>query len=122
MRKVSNKRCDMSRADEIFIANSQGYTDKRRVGHGAGAPAGPTAPGARFGSRSSRSVNPYDLSEEFPILTIRRTLCKSALMSFLWIWQAKRNNVNELVHAFGMRGRTRPAPSARPAPRLSAQR
>ena len=41
-------------------------------------------------------VNRYDLSEEFPILTIRRTFWKSAIDELLWIWQAKSNNVNEL--------------------------
>jgi thymidylate synthase len=41
-------------------------------------------------------VNRYDLSEEFPILTLRRTALKSATDEMLWIWQQKSNNVNEL--------------------------
>ena len=41
-------------------------------------------------------VNRYDLSKEFPILTIRRTFWKSAIDELLWIWQAKSNNVHEL--------------------------
>jgi len=41
-------------------------------------------------------VNRYDLREEFPILTIRRTYWKSAVDELLWIWQKKSNNVREL--------------------------
>lgn len=41
-------------------------------------------------------VNRYNLAEEFPILTIRRTFIKSAIDELLWIWQAKSNNVNDL--------------------------
>ena len=41
-------------------------------------------------------VNRYDLSKEFPILTIRRTYLKSAVDELLWIWQKKSNNVNHL--------------------------
>ena len=41
-------------------------------------------------------VNRYDLSEEFPILTIRRTYLKSAVDELLWIWQKKSNNIHEL--------------------------
>ncbi len=41
-------------------------------------------------------VNRYDLSEEFPALTLRRTAIKSCVDEMLWIWQKKSNNVNEL--------------------------
>lgn len=41
-------------------------------------------------------VNRYDLSKEFPILTLRKTALKSATDEMLWIWQAKSNNINEL--------------------------
>ncbi len=41
-------------------------------------------------------VNRYDLSKEFPIITLRRTAFKSAIDELLWIWQKKSNNVNEL--------------------------
>lgn len=41
-------------------------------------------------------VNRYDLSEEFPILTLRPTNYKAAIDEMLWIWQQKSNNVNEL--------------------------
>ena len=41
-------------------------------------------------------VNRYDLSKEFPALTLRRTAIKSCVDEMLWIWQKKSNNVHEL--------------------------
>lgn len=42
-------------------------------------------------------VNRYDLREEFPIMTLRRTAFKSCIDELLWIWQKKSNNVNDLA-------------------------
>lgn len=86
----------MSKADEIFIQNcrdilSNGTWDtdsEVRPRWEDGAPAHTIK---KFGI-----VNRYDLSEEFPILTIRRTYWKSAIDELLWIWQAKSNNVHDL--------------------------
>ena len=86
----------MSRADEIFIANCRDILDNGvwdtdlnvRPRWDDGAPAHTV--------KKLGIVNRYDLSEEFPILTIRRTYWKSAIDELLWIWQAKSNNVNEL--------------------------
>ena len=41
-------------------------------------------------------VNRYDLSKEFPIMTLRPTYLKSAIDELLWIWQKKSNNINDL--------------------------
>jgi len=41
-------------------------------------------------------VNRYDLAQEFPILTLRKTALKSATDELLWIWQQKSNNINDL--------------------------
>ena len=41
-------------------------------------------------------VNRYDLSKEFPAITLRRTAFKSCIDEILWIWQKKSNNVNDL--------------------------
>ena len=41
-------------------------------------------------------VNEYDLSKEFPIITLRPTAFKTAIDELLWIWQKKSNNVNDL--------------------------
>lgn len=41
-------------------------------------------------------INRYDLSKEFPAITLRRTAFKSAVDEVLWIWQRKSNNVHDL--------------------------
>lgn len=41
-------------------------------------------------------VNRYDLREEFPALTLRRTAIKSAMDEVLWIYQRKSNNIHDL--------------------------
>ena len=86
----------MSRADEIFIANCRDILDNGvrdtdlnvRPRWDDGAPAHTV--------KKCGIVNRYDLSEEFPILTIRRTYWKSAIDELLWIWQKKSNNVHDL--------------------------
>ena len=86
----------MSRADELFIRNcreilTQGVWDtdqKVRPRWDDGAPAHTVK---RFGI-----VNRYDLREEFPILTLRRTYWKTAVDELLWIWQKKSNNIHDL--------------------------
>ncbi|MBP8639285.1 MAG: thymidylate synthase [Oscillospiraceae bacterium] len=86
----------MSLADEIFIQNCRDILDKGiwdtdrevRPKWEDGAPAHTIK---KFGV-----VNRYDLSKEFPILTLRRTFLKSAVDELLWIWQAKSNNVKDL--------------------------
>ncbi|MBR2826017.1 MAG: thymidylate synthase [Erysipelotrichaceae bacterium] len=41
-------------------------------------------------------VNRYDLREEFPALTLRKTALKSAMDEVLWIYQRKSNNIHDL--------------------------
>lgn len=41
-------------------------------------------------------VNRYDLSKEFPAMTLRKTGIKSCVDELLWIWQKKSNNVKDL--------------------------
>ena len=86
----------MSKADQIFIENCKeiienGFWDTdlpvRPVWHD-GTPAHTV--------KKFCIVNRYDLREEFPILTLRRTAFKSAIDEILWIWQKKSNNINEL--------------------------
>lgn len=42
-------------------------------------------------------VNRYDLSKEFPIITIRKTNYKNCIDELLWIWQKKSNNIKDLA-------------------------
>ena len=84
----------MSRADMLFIENckkilNEGFSDEHLDVRDDGAPA--------HTIKTFGIVNRYDLSEEFPILTLRRTYFKSALDELLWIWQKKSNNVHELA-------------------------
>lgn len=41
-------------------------------------------------------VNRYDLSKEFPLITIRPIKLSAAIDEILWIWQKKSNNINDL--------------------------
>ena len=86
----------MSRADEIFIQNC-----KDILANGIWDTDRPVRPRWEDGESAHTIkkfgiVNRYNLAEEFPILTIRRTFWKSAIDELLWIWQAKSNNVNDL--------------------------
>ena len=86
----------MSRADEIFAQNMQdimdnGFWDTEldvRPRWEDGVPAHTVK---KFGI-----VNRYNLQEEFPILTMRRTAFKSCIDELLWIWQKKSNNIHDL--------------------------
>ncbi len=86
----------MSLADEIFIKNCKdilenGYMDSDLEVRPKWEDGTPAHTIKKFGV-----VNRYDLSKEFPILTIRRTYLKSAIDELLWIWQKKSNNINDL--------------------------
>ena len=86
----------MSRADEIFVQNMKdimenGFWDTElpvRPKWEDGAPAHTVK---KFGI-----VNRYNLQEEFPILTLRRTAFRSCVDELLWIWQKKSNNIRDL--------------------------
>lgn len=41
-------------------------------------------------------INRYDLSKEFPAITLRKTALKSSVAEILWIWQKKSNRIDEL--------------------------
>ena len=86
----------MSRADEIFVANmkdimTNGVWDTSLPVRPRWSDGTPAHTVKKFGI-----VNRYDLSQEFPILTVRRTALKTAIDELLWIWQKKSNNVRDL--------------------------
>lgn len=86
----------MSRADEIFIANCRdiienGVSDSDLSVRPRWEDGEPAHTVKKFGL-----VNRYDLAEEFPLLTLRRTFYRSAIEEILWIYQKKSNNVREL--------------------------
>jgi thymidylate synthase len=41
-------------------------------------------------------VNRYELSREFPVMTLRKTAFGNAVDEILWIWQKKSNKISEL--------------------------
>lgn len=41
-------------------------------------------------------INRYDLSREFPAITLRKTPIKTATDELLWIWQQKSSNIHDL--------------------------
>ncbi len=41
-------------------------------------------------------INRYDLSKDFPLITLRPISFKAAVDEILWIWQKKSNNINDL--------------------------
>lgn len=86
----------MSRADEIFIANmndilKNGFWDTDLEVRPKWSDGTSAHTVKKFGI-----VNRYNLQEEFPVLTIRRTAFKSCVDELLWIWQKKSNNVKDL--------------------------
>ena len=87
----------MSRADELFIQNCRDILDNGRWDTDLQVrPRWEDTGESAHTVKKFGIVNRYDLSEEFPILTIRRTFWKSAVDELLWIWQKKSNNVHEL--------------------------
>ncbi|MBR6789099.1 MAG: thymidylate synthase [Clostridia bacterium] len=86
----------MSKADQILVANlkdilENGYSDENlsvRPRWEDGTPA--------HTIKKFCIVNRYDLREEFPIITVRKTFIKSAIDELLWIWQKKSNNIKDL--------------------------
>ena len=86
----------MSRADQIFIANikdilENGFSDEDLEVRPHWADGTPAHTIKKFGI-----VNRYNLKEEFPILTIRKTYLKSAIDEMLCIWQNKSNRISYL--------------------------
>lgn len=86
----------MSKADVIFLNNLRDIID-----NGTWDTDLPVRPHWADGTPAHTVkkfciVNRYDLSEEFPIITVRKTFFKSCLDELLWIWQKKSNNVNQL--------------------------
>lgn len=86
----------MSYADKVFIENCKdiiqnGYWDTDQNVRPRWLDGTPAHTVKKF-----CIVNRYDLSKEFPILTIRKTFFKSAIDEILWIWQKKSNNVKDL--------------------------
>lgn len=86
----------MSYADKVFIDNvktilNEGFDDSALEVRPRWQDGTPAHTIKKFGL-----VNRYDLSKEFPIMTLRRVFIKTAVKEVLWIWQKKSNNIHDL--------------------------
>ncbi|MGN0695829.1 MAG: thymidylate synthase [Oscillospiraceae bacterium] len=86
----------MSYADKVFIDNvntilNEGFSDEALEVRPRWEDGTPAHTIKKFGI-----VNRYDLSKEFPIMTLRRIFVKTAVKEILWIWQKKSNNIHDL--------------------------
>lgn len=86
----------MSNADMVFKENCRdilenGFWDTDENVRPVWEDGTPAHTLRRFGI-----VNRYDLTKEFPALTLRRTAYRSAIDELLWIWQKKSNNIKDL--------------------------
>ena len=86
----------MSKADGIFVNMCEqiltdGFSTEGETVRAHWEDGSPAYTIKTFGA-----VNRYDLSEEFPALTLRPTAIKSAMDEILWIWQRKSNNIHDL--------------------------
>ncbi len=86
----------MSLADDLFIKMCRDILD-----HGYSTEGEKIRPKWEDGTyaytiKRFGVVNRYDLSKEFPALTLRKTYVKSAVDEMLWIWQKKSNNIHDL--------------------------
>ena len=93
---IDKRRRYMSYADKVFIDMCRDIIDNGTSTEGEKVrPVWEDGTSAytikRFGV-----VNRYDLSKEFPALTLRRTAIKSCVDELLWIWQKKSNNIHDL--------------------------
>ena len=86
----------MSKADQQFVTMCRDILD-----HGTTTEGQKVRPVWEDGTPAYTIKNfgvtaRYDLREEFPALTLRRTALKSAMDEILWIYQKKSNNVHDL--------------------------
>lgn len=86
----------MSLADKIFVNNindilNNGFDDSELIVR----PKWPDGTPAHT-TKKFCIVNRYDLSKEFPIITIRKTAFENCIDEMLWIWQKKSNDVSLL--------------------------
>ena len=87
----------MSYADKIFVKNI-----KEILKHGVWDTDKAVRPKWKDGEPAHTIkkfclVNRYDLSKEFPIITLRKTAYKNCIDELLWIWQKKSNKISELA-------------------------
>ena len=86
----------MSYADQVFISMCEDILENGTSTEGEKVRPHWSDGESAYTIKQFGVVNRYDLSKEFPALTLRKTYIKSAIDELLWIWQKKSNNVNDL--------------------------
>ena len=86
----------MSLADKIFVDMCKDIIENGTSTEGEKVrPVWPDGTSA-YTIKKFGVVNRYDLSKEFPAMTLRKTAIKTCVDEMLWIWQRKSNNINDL--------------------------
>ena len=104
----------MSYADKVFVAMCQDILENGTSTEGELVRPHWEDGTSAYTIKKFGVVNRYDLSKEFPAITLRKTYIKSATDELLWIWQKKSNNIHDLKSLCGMSGQMRMVQSARP--------
>ena len=86
----------MSRADDIFIAMCTDIIENGTTTEGQAVRPHWEDGASAYTIKRFGACNRYDLREEFPALTLRRTALKSCMDEILWIYQRKSNNIGDL--------------------------
>ena len=86
----------MSRADDIFISMCRSIIENGYSTEGEKVRPKWEDGTSAYTIKQFGVVNRYDLSKEFPAITLRKTYVKSAIDELLWIWQKKSNNIHDL--------------------------
>lgn len=86
----------MSLADRIFIDMCRDILDNGTDTRGEKVRPHWADGSAAYTVKKFGVCNRYDLSKEFPALTLRPIAIKSCIDEILWIWQKKSNVVSEL--------------------------
>ena len=86
----------MSRADDIFISMCRSIIENGYSTEGEKVRPKWEDGTSAYTIKQFGVVNRYDLSKEFPAITLRKTYVKSAIDELLWIWQKKSNKIHDL--------------------------
>ncbi len=86
----------MSRADAIFVDMCRDILDNGYSTEGQDVRAKWADGSSAYTIKRFGVVNRYDLSKEFPAITLRPTGWKNAIDELLWIWQKKTNDITQL--------------------------
>jgi thymidylate synthase len=86
----------MSYADQVFVDMCRDILDNGTSTEGELVRPHWEDGSSAYTIKKFGAVNRYDLSKEFPAITLRKTYVKSATEEMLWIYQRKSSNIHDL--------------------------